>query len=1362
MSNGGTSYHGDEIAIIGMAGRFPGAVNLDMFWENLRAGIESIAFFSEQELRAAGVDGALVSNPRYVRAQGVLADVELFDAAFFGYTPREAELIDPQQRLFLECAWEALEHAGYDAERCAERIGVFAGVGTNSYLLNLYSNPEVVGLTTNFQIGLGNNKDHLTTRVSYKLNLRGPSVNVQTGCSTSLVAVHLACQSLLNGECELALAGGVAISVPQRRGYLYQEGGIESPDGHCRAFDAGAQGTVNGSGIGIVVLRRLADALAGGDAVHAVIKGSAINNDGAAKAGYTAPGVPGQAEVIAEALALARVAPETIGYVEAHGTATPLGDPVEIAALTRAFRGGAGGSCAIGSVKSNIGHLDAAAGVASLIKTVLALKHGQLPPSLHFAQPNPRIDFARSPFYVNAALAEWPARDTPRRAGVSSFGIGGTNAHLVLEEAPLSMPTPAPRPWHLLILSAKTEAALDAAAANLAAYLTALSPREGEGERGSRGEEGAASSNLADVAYTLQVGRRAFGWRRALVCRDGAEAAGVLEAGAPDGALAAWEGLGGRPVAFLFPGQGAQHVGMARDLYDHEPVFRAEVDRCAEVLKPHLGLDIRELLYPKEQKAKNKEQSATDRKGVLHTPPPNHEALDETWLTQPALFVVEYALAQLWMSWGVQPQAMLGHSVGEYVAACLAGVFSLEDALALVAARGRMMQQLPGGAMLGVALPEQELRPLLGPQLDIAAINAPAQCVASGPAAALEALERRLAERGVECRRLHTSHAFHSAMIDPILEPFAELVGRVLLKPPALPYLSSVTGTWITDAEATDPRYWAGQLRQPVRFADGVRELTSDPGRVLLEVGPGQSLSTLARGQAAGQPVLASLGHPRDQRPDVMVVLGALGWLWCAGVEVSWREFAGAGRRRLPLPTYPFDRRRYWVEPRVQAAGAQPVVLHKRADIADWFYVPSWKRSPALSAQPGGEGRRWLVFSDACGLGAAIVERLERAGHEVRVVTIGERFARHDRAYALDPRRREDYDALIADLRAQDWTPQSVAHLWGVAPDEPGQPAEAGFEPAQDRGLYSLLFLTQALEAQRIRTPLEIAVITSQAQAVSGAEPLRPERATALGPCLVIPQEHPHIGCRCIDIEFSNRQAQLVDQLFVELTAGAPDRAVAYRGKHRWVQIYEPARPPETSGGAARLRAGGVYLITGGLGGLGLELAHELAQAARAKLILVRPLGLAGARELGCLAGDPRRWTPDRPQDPRHPGAGGPGCPGHGRCRRRGRCGADAPGAGPSPRALRPAQWRHPRRRVDRRAVAERGAGDRPGGVRGASAAQSLWAAGAGAGAGRAGAGLLPAVLVAGLAARRAGLRRLRRREPVHGRLRPLARRALD
>lgn len=570
-----------DIAIVGMSGRFPGANNIEEFWQNIQNKVESISFLSNDDLADLNLEAEVLNDPNYVKAAPILPDIEHFDARFFGYSPKEAELIDPQHRLFIECAWEALENAGYDPETYNGLIGVYGGISTNTYFFNnIYNNVNSRVISNNYTF----NKDFLTTNVSYKLNLKGPSIGVQTYCSTSLVALHLACKSLLDEECDIALAGGVTIIVPQKSGYYYEQDGILSPDGHCRAFDAKAQGTVFGSGLGIVVLKRLQDAIADGDYIHAVVKGSAINNDGSLKVSYTAPSVNGQAEVIVEALASAGIDADDISYIETHGTGTAAGDPVEIAALTKAFRAFTPrkGFCAIGSVKPNIGHLDIAAGIASLIKTVQALKYKKIPPSINFEVPNPEIDFENSPFYVNTQLTDWKTNNTPRRAGISSLGFGGTNAHVILEEAPEVTYSNKSRLWQLILLSAKTSTALEIATENLLAYFKQNS-----------------EVNLANVAYTLQVGRRAFNHRRILVCKNVRDAVTVLETQQQERTFTVYQEHREQPVIFMFSGQGSQYANMGRELYEVEATFRKYVDTCAEILQPHLGLDIRDLLFPK-------------------------------------------------------------------------------------------------------------------------------------------------------------------------------------------------------------------------------------------------------------------------------------------------------------------------------------------------------------------------------------------------------------------------------------------------------------------------------------------------------------------------------------------------------------------------------------------------------------------------------------------------------------------------------------------------------------------------------------------------------------------------------------------
>jgi acyl transferase domain-containing protein len=1211
MTAGGAGVgSGLEVAIVGMACRFPGARNPDRFWDNLRDGVESIRHFSEAELEAAGVPRSLLDDPAYVRAHGMLDGAELFDAAFFNVNPNEARIMDPQHRLLLECAWEALEDGGVDPRRQPGPVGVYAGAYYNTYLDNLKGVPGAVEPAAAFARSIANEKDYLVTRISYKLDLTGPSLTVQTACSTSLVAVHLACQGLLAGACDLALAGGVTVRARQRAGYLYQPGGIYSPDGHSRAFDAAAQGTVSGSGAGLVLLKRLEDALADRDPIRAVIRGSAIGNDGAAKVGYTAPSVDGQARVISAALAMAELEPAAITYVEAHGSATPLGDPIEVEALHRVFRTGRWrpGSCALGSVKTNIGHTHAAAGIAGLIKTVLAMQHRAIPPSLHFERPNPEIDFARSPFRVSTALTPWVA-DGPIRAGVSSFGMGGSNAHVVVEEAPAVPEERGGRRWHLAVLSARTETALEAATDALADRLRR-----------------APEVDVADACYTLQVGRSAFEHRRVLVAGDRDDLVAALRARGPRVLSARPAAAGGRPLAFLLPGLGDQRVGMGRNLYRSEPVFRAAVDECAELLSPHLGVDLRTLLYPRRagDEAANGEPAATagrvdlrrmlGRDGRGAAPP---SLLTETRHAQPATFVVELALARLWMAWGVRPETQIGYSLGEYVAAHLAGVMSLDDALFLVAHRARLIAGLPPGAMLAVPLPEERVRALLGSGVSLAAVNGRSQCVVAGPVEAVAGLEARLAADGVPSRRVQTSHAFHSDMMRPIADAFTELAAGVTLRPPRIPYPSNVTGDWITAAEATDPRYWARHLCAPVRFADGIAKLWREPQRVLLEVGPGQALGSLAlqaRPPGAGTElaVLASLPHWSDRQPEVRFLLGTAGRLWLAGVPLDWPALhAGHGRRRVALPTYPFEGTRHWVEPEAgraagRAARERPS-LARKPDVADWFHMPAWLQLPPagpaaeeLARQP----RRWLLLEDECGLSTRLFERLSEHGQQVTAVRAGDRLRRlGGRRWSADPGRPEDYQALLRELDAGAGHPLHIVHLWAVSRDVAGSGASRRFAEGQRRGFESLLLLARALARLPADRLVRCDVVTNGAHAVTGGEVLRPEQATLLGPCRVLPQEQPSVTCRNVDVALEGPAADVADRLLAELAGPAEHAVVAHRWRRRWRRSFEAVRV-QAAGAPARLRQGGVYLITGGLGGIGLTLARHLAGAAGARLVL--------------------------------------------------------------------------------------------------------------------------------------------------------------
>ncbi len=1198
----------EPVAIVGMSLRVPGSPGLDDFWANVAGGVESVTRFDEDELRAAGIAEADLADPTYIRAKPILEDVAEFDAAFFGLTPREAQARDPQHRLFLESAYTALEHAGYDPFGVPGAVGVYGGGAPNFYReWNVNSHPSAAAFLGDVGVVLANATDYITTAVSYQLGLTGPSANVVTACSTSLVAVHLACQALRAGECDAAVAGGVQVELPRITGYRSAEGGMFSLTGRVRPFDAAADGTIFGTGVGAVVLKRWRDAVADRDQVHGVIRASAINNDGALKAGFTAPSVRGQAALIRRAMTTFGIDPERIGYVEAHGTGTRVGDPIEVAALTRAYRElGMTGvrSCPIGSVKGNVGHLGPAAGVVGLIKAVLAIREGRIPPSINYAEPNPEIDFEQGPFYVNTELSPWPEHQPTRLAAVSSFGVGGTNAHVVVAEPPAVPPAaatagvtgmtagqaraavpptaaspasavgvsaePAPRRPLLLPLSARAAEPLAAAGGRLAEHL-----------------EAHPELSLRDVAATLSCGRPQLSHRTAVVV--GEEGAPKALRSVPEHRIAP-AGDGRLPVAFLFPGQGSQHLGMGRALYLQEPVFRDALDECADLARPLLDEDLRAVMF------------AADGPGAA-------EKLTQTRLAQPALFAVEYATARLLAAWGLSPTGMVGHSVGEYTAACLAGVFSLPDTVRLVARRGALVQQLPGGGMMAVQVPADELADLDG--VDVAAYNGARLTVVSGPEEAIEAAAARLAERGVTGRRLHTSHAFHSAMMEPALDAFAAELAQVELRAPRLPFVSNVTGDWITDEQATDPAYWVGHLRAPVRFAPSVALLLQDADRLLVEVGPGQVLSGLARAQAVAagsrdRTIEPTMPMPQGDEDGAARMARAVGTLWSAGAAVDWQAYWGEDWRRVPLPTYPFQRKTHWLDPVAAPAVAEepsrPEPEEGRRPIERALFQPEWREDRPAGPDPVGTAplaTTWLVFRRGTGLDE-IVNRLRRAGGEVVTVEPGPRYERMTGGrYLLRPGVREDYDLLVASLAADGLAPRRILHGWLFGPATDADDDSTG--GWLDLGFFSVLFLAQALaeHSSALAPGLLWDVVGSRTRSVSGAELLEPARAAVSGVCDVMAKELPEVVVRCVDVA----EHRFAEGLSEELgRTGA--RWVALRGRKRWLLGYREVPEPRTAGTAGPLRERGTYLITGGLGGIGLTVAEALARAVRARLVL--------------------------------------------------------------------------------------------------------------------------------------------------------------
>ena len=1177
------AIHEGKIAIIGMAGQFPGAKNIDEFWMNLKNGVESISFFTTGELLDAGVEPEWLNNPNYINAKGILDDIEKFDSDFFNYTPREAARMDPQLRVFHQCAWRALENAGYNPGAYNGLIGLYAGAKPHLYweiLSFLEGKRDQSGFSTSYVPG----KDQLSTLVSYKLNLNGPAVSLQTACSTSLVAIDQACNALRSGRCDMALAGGVSVTFPNKNGYLYQEGMMESPDGHCLAFDARAQGTVFGDGVGIVVLKPLENAVEDRDHIYAVIRGTAVNNDGNRKVGYTAPSIKGQKEVIRAALQAAATDAESIGYIETHGTGTPLGDPVEIEALKQAFNSPKKGFCAVGSVKTNLGHLDAAAGVTGLIKTALVLKHRLIPPHLHFETPNPKIDFENSPFYVNRELSVWENGNNPLRAGVSSFGIGGTNAHVVLEEAPKinnrsnEVTTPA-KDFRLILLSAKTPAALDQTTEQIIEYFK-KNP----------------AVNLADAAYTLQAGRKTSEHKRMLACSDLDDAVEALSSARPGRVHTHFAKVEEPPIVFMFPGVGAHYCNMGLELYRSQPVFREELDRCFNIVQHETGTKIKESFFPGEAREEHRDQPE-----IVHL----------------HIFIFEYALARLLEKWGIIPGAMIGYSLGEYASACTAGVFSIKDALKLVFFRARLIRKAPPGMMLSVPLPKSKLTPLLPGELSIAVDNGPT-CIVAGAKAEVEAFESRMRKKRYICTPVQNSHAVHSKIMDPLLEEFEEKLNEVSLNAPKIPYISNVTGSWVKAEDASSPGYWVKHLRQTVQFADGVKELLKIDNALFIEVGPGRELSTLIKYHTAKKSPYTThlLRHPQENISDIRYLLNKVGHLWLRGVNIDWTGFYENEKRyRMPLPTYPFNGRHFKNEKTLFKDGMKKLseTAHgRKTDITDWFCIPSWKRSAFPGRQPFPRGKQstWLVLVDECGLGTKMIEQLENAGQEVIEVRRGIEFDKiGSRLYTVNPRQDNHYHLLFKSLLSTGSVPDNIIHFWSLTGTKNGKLKISDAHEAQDNGFYSLISIAQAIGKNHLNHGIHFTVVSDHMQEVIGNDGKCPEKATLLGPVQVIPLEYPNIKCRSIDIILpktgSMEEDTLIRQLTTDLFRDTNGNIVAYRNNFRWGRCFESFPLAKVGKKSQRLREKGVYLVTGGPGGIGLVLSRYLAKKVGARLILV-------------------------------------------------------------------------------------------------------------------------------------------------------------
>ncbi|TFZ03968.1 type I polyketide synthase [Ramlibacter humi] len=1186
------------IAIVGMAGRFPAARTPAELWKLLAAGREATQWLTDEELRAAGVGEEELQDPNYVKASLVLPDMEMFDAEFFGFSRRDAAILDPQHRHFIESAWEALEDAGHPPEKFEGAIGVFAGCGMQAYLpYNLLTNPELKKSVGLFLLRhTGNDKDFLSTRVSYLLDLKGPSLGIQTACSTSLVAVHVAAQSLLAGECDMALAGASSIELPHRHGYRFAEGEILSPDGHCRAFDENASGTLFGSGAGVVVLRRLEDAVRDRDNIYAIIRGSAVNNDGSQKAGYLAPSVDGQARAAVEALGIANVDPGTVQYIEAHGTGTPVGDPIEIAALTQAYGEGGKGFCGIGSVKTNIGHLDTAAGVASLMKVSLAMRNELIPPTLNFTRANSRFDLDKTPFRVVSQARPWPRASQPRRAAVNSLGVGGTNAHVIVEEAPrLVSQAPAGQPWQVLTLSARTPASLERLKAKWSDFLA----------------QRPADFSLFDAAFTTQEGRRGFQHRCAVVAKDVEGLAAALETRQHPRVAGGKAGNSAPGVVMMFPGGGASYPGAGRELLS-QPAFREAVDECFRRMPADAPADLRALMFEREP------GDALAAK-----------TLERPRYNIPALFVIEYAVAKLWQSWGVQPAAVIGHSAGEYAAAVIAGVMPLADALNVVVLRGQLFEQVPAGAMLSVDATEEELRELMQDlQLDVAVINAPDLCIASGPAAAIDELQSRLAAQGREGRRLHISVAAHSRLLDGILDRFRQGVSRIHLSAPSVPFISNLSGDWADDALLSDPEYWVRHLRNPVRYADGLAKVLAMGDAVLLEVGPGQGMCALARQNLRGEQrtVLPSTGKASEPNADLPLMLTSLGALWARGITPGWNEVRGGGSpRRISLPTYAFDHQRHWIEPGQvthSASAAQDALpvpgVRRLPQVDDWFGVPQWSPAPLPHAPAPAAGTQWLVFGDLGAGTTGVMRRIAEEGGRATLARPGQAFAAHgDGSFTLDPRDEAQFGQLFDALEQANRLPAQIVHLWGLS--SPADAAGDGAMQAQGLVFDSLVNIAKVLQTADVSQPVKLTVATAGSQAVDGSGVPHPLRSLALGPVRVIPREVPNVATVLVDLDPADAASTVACRAVVsEALAPAGADLVAWRNGSRWVaQLVKPSAPAAPKPLA---REGGVYLISGGLGDIALELASFLASRYHARLALVGRRAMPPREQWAALA----------------------------------------------------------------------------------------------------------------------------------------------
>jgi len=1168
------NYTGLEIAIIGMAGRFPGADNINEYWKNLAQGIETISFLSKDEIDKSK-DKDLLNHPKYVNCLGGKIQNKFdFDPEFFGYSHREAELMNPQIRFLHECCWETLEDAGYCNSLSKDSIGLFAGCVSSSYWEVMISLKGNLNDTERFATWPLRDVNFATTLVSYGLNLTGPSVFIQTACSTSLTAIHMASRSLLLGECKMALAGGVSLNLQKKGGYVHQEGMIFSSDGHCKAFSEDSDGTIGGEGVGMVLLKPLKAAIRDNDNIYAIVKGSAINNDGNRKVGYTAPSIKGQVEVIRKALHTAKVNPESIGYVETHGTGTKLGDSTEIEALKQAFQSNKRHFCGIGSVKTNLGHLDTAAGVAGLIKTVLALKNRQVPPSLNFKAPNPNIDFENSPFYVNTELKKWENNGQPRRAGISSFGIGGTNSHLILEEAPKRNEISKNNSQHLILLSAKSEYSLEGNTENLRKHL-----------------KDNQNINFEDMAFTLQVGRKPLDYRRCFVASNNDDAIRILSDTSERKLMTCYPDKK-RKVVFMFSGLGTQYSNMGLDLYNENIFFRERVDSCCVIANKYLTYDIKKILY-------NDNNCNEDSLSVIE------KNVNDPVNSQLLTFIIEYALAKLLLHLGVKPYAMIGYSFGEYVAACISGVFTLEDALKLIIYRGQLFNKIPQGAMVSVPLTCKQVESLLNDKLSIAIDNGKS-CIVAGENSEIDDFVLSLKGKKIICFPLPSNFPLHSHLVDNIIEEYIGKLHEINFSIPSIPYISNVTGTWIAEEAVLTPEYWGQHLRNRVLFAKGIKELTDNEDVIFVEIGPDRNISNLVKQLTDNKFQSFNFFRNKEERvSDYFMFLNRLGQLWLRGIDIDWDNFyLKQKRNRLSLPKYSFDKENFSSmddEGSVTNLLKIEKSISETNDLSQWFYAPMWQQSLHAISKEKVLLNSVIYFISEHEVNKKILSKLRNEFERVIVVQAGEEFKQIDNdTFLINMLLDNDYIKLIDVLKNENVIIRKIIHSLTLNDKPFDDKPINNTRQAIDFGFYSIKHCLKALKTKK---NIDVILLTNGIFNVIGSEELFPEKSVALGLLNVIPQEYPGIKCYSIDLNLKENLAdELINNITEQLKFGFKDKYIAYRNGSKYTIKYQPIELEESSSHA--FRENGVYVIIGGLGNIGLNIAKLLNEEYRAKLIL--------------------------------------------------------------------------------------------------------------------------------------------------------------